>query len=427
MLFYRLLLTLVAPVAAVLFGLRLLRGTEKWDDVLQRLGQPTRIGASGGTVIWLHGASVGELTAARALIDQLTDRDPTVRFIITTNTLTGRKTVADWALPNSKAILAPLDLRWCVRRFLAVYQPNTLITLENEIWPNRILETAAMGSTLAIISGRLSDGSLRFWQRFPGLTQKLARGITLVSAQDTRTADRYRAFGIAPSAIAPPFTLKSTRIMPPPDAALLTNYQQVFDRDTTVLAASTHDGEDAAILSAYLAARATRPTLKLILAPRHPQRADAVVALLESAGVRFAQRSTGDAPTRATDVYLADTLGEMPLWFALSGITFLGGSLVPKGGHTPYEPAQTSSAILHGPSTENFAEVFDTLHAQNAALLVTNPMELGQALQDLTPDRAADMADRARMCLTDPNPGGLDALIDRLAENPGMGQLIDTR
>ena len=421
---YRFLLTLVFPVALVLFGLRLLRGRETWDDVRQRLGYPIRTDAPRGTVIWLHGASVGELNAARALIDQLTMRDPTARFIITTNTLTGRKTVTDWALDHVTVTLAPFDLRWCLRRFLAGYQPNCMVTLENELWPNRILEAAAACGTVAILSGRFSDRSLRFWQRFPGLAPQLARRINLVSAQNAQTEDRYRAFGIAPGSIAAPFTLKSTRIMPPPNPARLAAYQQVFDRDATILAASTHDSEEAAVLSAYLAARATRPALKLILAPRHPNRADEIVTLLKSAGVRFAQRSAGDTPSRTTDVYLADTLGEMPLWYALSGVTFLGGSLVAKGGHTPYEPAQAGSAILHGPSTENFTEVFAELHENNAALQVANPMELGQLFRDLPSEELADMAARAQAVLTHPDPGALDNLIDRLAENPGMGRLI---
>ncbi|PRY22610.1 3-deoxy-D-manno-octulosonic-acid transferase [Aliiruegeria haliotis] len=412
MFLYRLLLTLLAPLIAGWFALRILQRKETWADLRERLGHGA-VPTEAGRTFWVHGASNGELTSARRLIETLLERDADLRIVVTANSLTGRALATGWGHPRLTARLAPLDFRFCLMRFLSQCRPELLILLEGDLWPNRLVLTAARGASVAMISARISEKSARHWSRRPRLCRAIFGAVSLLSAQDAASETRFLSLGLQPEALAPRLTLKATVTLPQPDPALRARYARHFDRDATWLAASTHEGEEQQVIAAHLAARAARPGLRLILAPRHPRRGPEVAALLDSAGLDFATRSKGEDPGDA-EVYLADTLGEMPLWYALSGACFVGASLVPKGGHTPYEPAQFGCAILHGTDLTNFAEQYARLEETHAAIQVTDGASLGAALGALTPDRCRSLAAAAHDAL------GLDAgpelptLCDRL-------------
>lgn len=403
----RALRIIVAGLAPVLIAAALVRrstGRDSGADLAQRLGggPPAPPGA-----VWLHGASVGEVQSARPLIAALAPGG----VLVTTNNATGRDRVAGWRLPGVVARLAPVDAGPVLRRFLDRHRPRALVILEGDLWPGRILAARARGMSVVMVSARISARSATRWARLPWLIRPLMARVDAVFPQDAASATWFRTLGLPDTALGPVLNLKATAEVA--SAAPLPG----FPRADTVLAASTHPGEEEPILDAFAAARAMRPGLRLILAPRHPVRGDQVAALIAARGLAFARRSTGDAPDPGKAVYLADTLGEMALWYAAAGVTFVGGSLVAKGGHTPFEPAAAGSAILHGPDTANFADAYAALSAAQGAVEVTDAASLALALSGLAaPAAQTDLAARAVAALA-PLRADVDMtpVLDRLA------------
>jgi len=403
MLLYRLILTLVAPLLAAGLVLRLLRRQESLRDLGQRLGGGEGVGRPGA--IWLHGASNGELASAKALVQALIAAFPNRALVISCNTLSGRDLVRDWQLDAVHARLAPLDYRLVLARFRARWRPTVLIVLENELWPNRIATSPA---PVICVAARMSARSAAGWARLGRLPRRVLGRVRMLWPQDAASAGRFEDLGLPKARIAPVATLKSGVTLAPPPADLLAQLRALFKRSSTILAASTHAGEDAILLDGFNAARAANPALRLILAPRHPRRSAEIVQLLQSHGLPHAVRSRGDTPDADCIVYLADTLGEMALWFALCGISFVGGSLVPRGGHTPYEPAQAGSAILHGPHVANFTEIYAALDANGGARQIADAEGLTAALTALSDARAQDdMARRASAVLAAQDSGAV--------------------
>lgn len=416
MIFYRLVATVLAPFLAAGLLLRLLLGRETLGDAAQRLGAGT--GKTGA--IWVHGASNGELTSARALIQALRHQNPHRPLVITSNTVTGRDLVAGWTLADVSARLAPLDYRWALARFRARWQPAVLIVLENELWPNRIVTTQV---PLICIGARMSARSAARWRRLGGLARCVIGRIDVLSAQDAASAQRFVELGLDPTRLVQVLSLKQTVELPKPPAQELAALQRIFSRADTVLAASTHSGEESAILRAFVGALAERPELKLILAPRHPRRSAEIAGMIAKTGLPFATRSAAEIPDAGTAIYLADTLGEMPLWYALAGVSFVGGSLVDKGGHTPFEPVQAGTAILHGPHVSNFSQVYAQLDAAGGARMVANAEELQAAMVALeSPQSLADMAHSAVQTLEPVAKNELAVILEHLQQ-----QLKDCR
>ncbi|AUH35186.1 3-deoxy-D-manno-octulosonic acid transferase [Paracoccus tegillarcae] len=361
-------------------------------------------GQPGRADIWVHAASVGELNSAAMLIETLAARHT---LLVTTNSETGleRARAAGW-----NAALAPLDLPDTLARFLNAVSPRVAVTVEAELWPLRAKLLAARRVPHLIVGARMSERSARRWSRLPGLIGPVLRNVTALSAQNGDSETRLLALGLPRSALLPRLDLKllaPARVTAPPASEM---------RDRTILAASTHPGEDEPILDAFLALQARRPDLRLILAPRHPDRADQLATAIRARGIAFAQRSGGanDGP-----LLLADTLGEMPLWYGRAGICLTGGSLVDHGGHTPWEPAAHGCAILHGPHVSNHAEPYAALEQAGGAR-VTDATSLPAVLSELlaAPDQARRMGQIARGVLDEQagDPAPLLDLITGLAQ-----------
>lgn len=401
MIFYRILISLayVAALARCVVA-RLARPTAvPAAERCERLVPPPPR-AGNAPLIWVHGASNGELTAARPLIAALAGRLPAAELLITTNSRTGRALAAGWALPRTTVRLAPIDQCGLMRAFLDRARPAALVMVENELWPNRMLECARRGIPVLVLGGRMSEKSFRFWSRLPGLARPLLGAVRWLAPQDDGSRSRFLALGLDPAALGPEMVLKAAAA-PLADAAVPAS-DLPFDRPRTLLAASTHEGEEEAVLDAFAALLPDHPGLRLILAPRHPRRRDQIEALIAARGLAFATRSRGAEPGADRPVYLADTLGEMALWYRAAGLCFVGGSLAPRGGHTPFEPAAAGSVILHGPSVENFAAPYQALAQRGAALAITGPADLARALAPLVGDGPAQarLADAARTALS---------------------------
>ena len=370
------------------------------DGLRQRLAQDAPCRAD----IWVHGASVGELTSARPVIAALAR---THRVLVTANSTTGRDMAAAWGM---EARLAPLDLPGTLTRFLDQVRPRLQVTVEGEFWPLRSQALADRGIPQAMIGARLSQRSASRWARLPGLIGPVLGRLAALSTQDPGSESRLRTLGLPARALLPRLDLKlltPARIVPPVPSS---------ERDRTWLAASTHEGEEEAVLDAWLLARRHHSGLRLILAIRHPQRGDAVAALMAQRGIAFDRRSAGGT---GGDVLLADTLGEMDRWYGAAGICFVGGSLTDRGGHTPWEPAAHGGAILHGPHVGNFRDAYDVLDRAGGALRV-DAADLAHQVIGLAgdPGRARQMGKAARAVL-DERAGDPSALIAHLRELAG--------
>ena len=404
---YRLILALALPAILARLLWRVAAGRAPRADLAERLGRAPAA-APGG--LWLHAASVGELTSALPLLAALAARRPGLPVLVTTNSDSGRALARERGFA---ARLAPLDSRGAVARFLDRQRPRLFVTMEAELWPNRFAACAGRGIPVAILGARLSQRSARGWARLPGLARAVLAVPAIVAPQDAGSAERLARLGLPRDRLGPVANLKAAPALPPPDPAALAALAPAFPRAETLLAASTHPREEALILWAFARARADRPGLRLILAPRHPDRRAEVAAAIRAAGLPFATRSAGEAPGSAP-VYLADTLGEMALWYALAGTTIVAGSFTDRGGHTPHEPAAAGSAILHGPDVANFAATYAALDAGGGAQACADAEALADALRALAdPARQAALAGAARTILAAEAPD-LGPLLDRL-------------
>ena len=404
---YQLIMAVLLPVLLVVAASR--------GGLRERLGQVPPPGP--GPRLWLHGASNGELTSARWVVERLVKARPGLQVLVTANSATGRAMVAGWGLPGIVAAFAPLDAAGAPGRVLDIWEPQALVIVENELWPSRIAAAHRRGVPVLVIGARMSERSAARWGRLRGLVGGMLARVDWLSAQDDGSRARFLALGLRPEAAGPVLALKAQA---GGEAAALP-FAPPWPRSRVLLAASTHEGEEAIALDGFLAARETFD--HLILAPRHPRRSEEVQALLTARGIAFATRSKGEVPGAATPVHLADTLGEMPAWYAMAGACLIGGTFAPKGGHTPWEPARAGCAILHGPDVSNNAAPFAALDKAEAAIRVARPEDLAAALRGLTPERQAAMTARADKALA-PEVGGeaiIAAILRAMSGQPRNG------
>ncbi len=372
--------TALAPVLPMHLRRRVARGKEIADRLPERYGLHAERPA--GRLLWLHAASVGETLSVLPLIEALAAADPALTILLTTGTVTsatllGRRLPAGLA-PRVLHRFVPLDVPRWVARFLDGWRPDAAVLVESELWPNMIAATAARGIPLALINGRMSERSARWWGRAPGLARSLLSKFRVVLGQTEADAGRFRALGAAGAACwgnlkyaAPP--------LPVEDAERRRLAALIGDRPV-FLAASTHPGEEAIVIAAHRRIAAPHPGLLTVIVPRHPERGAEVAAL--GAGLVVARRATGEDPSADTAVYVADTLGELGLFYRLARLAFVGGSLVPHGGQNPLEPARLHCPVLTGPHTWNFAEILARLEAVGGVTRIDPGTEPAAALAE---------------------------------------------
>jgi len=335
--------------------------------------------------------------------------------LVTTGTVTSARLLAT-RLPEGRAWhqYVPVDRPAYVRRFLDHWRPDLALWVESELWPNLVTATQARGIPLLLINGRMSQGSFTRWQRWPGIINPVIGAFDLCLAQDMVQAERLRQLG-ARRALSVGDLKSAAGPLPVSEPELAKLAAQAAGRPLW-LAASTHEGEEAIAAAAHHRLRERWPDLLSIVVPRHPARASSIAAMLRERGLHVARRSAGEAIDAAVEVYLGDTLGELGLFYRLAGIAFVGGSLVPSGGHNPLEAALLDCAVLHGPDMSNCAAIARDLAAAGAALTVRDTDELAASLSRLL----ADPAERARRAaagldVAADNRAVLDAVMERIA------------
>lgn len=390
---YRAAANLIAPWVYPKIAARLERQGTSPARLPERMGHATQPRPY-GPLVWFHAASVGESLSVLSLIETLGKAHPETGFLITSGTATSAEILSDRLPPRTQHQFAPLDSRYAVDRFLAHWAPNAVVFVESELWPQMLSRTHTLGSPMALINARLSDRSARTWGRFGRTARFLMSYFEMIHCQDERTAQNLRGFGATQAKAG--VNLKSLAGPLPFDTETLTKLQEAVGARFVWLAASTHPGEDKVVLDAHSALMKQDTEALMILVPRHPERSDDIQALCAARGLQTARRSAGAMPNAATQVYLADTLGEMGLWYTLSPLTCLCGSFSDVGGHNPYEPAHAGSALLHGPHYANFAPTYADLARADGALQVETSAQLGQALCDMKADPQALTDLRAR-------------------------------
>jgi 3-deoxy-D-manno-octulosonic-acid transferase len=379
---YRAATVALGPFAGLWLNSRASDGKEDPARLGERYGRYKQERPA-GALIWLHAASVGESGVALGLIEALAARDASLSFLISTGTRTSAELVARRAPARTTHIYAPLDRSDAVGRFLDHWRPDLGVFVESEIWPNLILAAEQRGTPLALVNARMSPKSLNRWRNWPQAGARLLSAFAYISAADERTADALTHVRGAPVPLLG--NLKLAMPAPRVDAAARDVLAGEIGARPLWLAASTHPGEDEIALAAHALLRAETPDALLILVPRHPERGATISALADNAPRRSRFEPIGVAP-----VYIADTLGEMGVFYDLAPIALVAGSLLPHlKGHNPIEPAKLDTAILTGPHVESFQDLFDALAAADGATTVTNAETLAAGVAALWRDEAA--------------------------------------
>jgi 3-deoxy-D-manno-octulosonic-acid transferase len=381
---WRLATRLLTPLAPLLLRQRAARGKEDWARLNERLGI-AGLPRPQGRLIWLHGASVGESLSALPLIEKLID---SASELVTSGTVTSAAMMSQRLPQGALHQFVPLDTPGAVARFLDHWKPDAGLFIESDLWPNLIRAAHARGVKLALVNARISAASAERWMWARRTAHVLLSAFDMVLAQDEEIARRFRDLGGknveavgSLKADAPPLEV---------DEDALAAMRQAIDGRPVLLAAQTHPGEDETILPAHDLLRAQFPDLLTILIPRHTARGEDLEMLC---GARsFARRSAGGRITSQTAIYIADTMGEMGLFYRLAPFCFLGGTLVPLGGHNPLEPAALQCALLAGPHTKSAPTAYDAIFAAQGFGKVTSSAEIAREAARLLSDPVAAKA-----------------------------------
>jgi 3-deoxy-D-manno-octulosonic-acid transferase len=391
---YQLLTGLAAPFAPLILAWRTRRGKEEAGRRSERYGVASAPRKS-GFLVWFHAASVGETNAALPVIEALAAERPELRLLLTTGTVTSAR-LARARLPKGVVHqYVPLDNQRFVQRFLRHWRPDLAVFVESEIWPNLVLETRTLGIPLLLINGRISTSSFERWRRRPGLSRPLFSAFDLVLAQNSRLAERFAQLGVARALDVG--NLKADAPPPPVDLPGRRKLDAALGGRTVWLAASTHQGEDEIVMAAHGKMKNAQPDLLTILVPRHPERGALMAEQMRAAGLKVGLRSEDDLPEPDTDIYIADTIGELGLFYALAPVAFVGGSLVNRGGQNPVEPIKLGAAVLTGPNWQNFRDSYSPLLRAGGCRQVTDATSLAAAALHLLDDASArrTMTERA--------------------------------
>ncbi|HCG38008.1 MAG TPA: 3-deoxy-D-manno-octulosonic acid transferase [Pseudomonas sp.] len=412
----RTLYTLLFHLGLPLVFLRLLWRAWRAPAYSRRIGERFAIGLpplrSGG--IWVHAVSVGESIAAAPMIRELMARYPQLPITVTCMTPTGSERVQALFGDSVQHCYLPYDLPWAAARFLDRLRPRLAVVMETELWPNHIHQCARRGIPVALANARLSARSARGYARFARLTAPMLAKLSLIAVQTEAEAERFRLLGARRECIEVTGSIKFDLTI---DPALLTRATDLRGQWAALerplwIAASTHAGEDEIILAAHRQLLAEHPQALLILVPRHPERFASVFELCRKEGFVAARRSRDEAVSAATQVLVGDTMGELLFLYALADIAFVGGSLVPNGGHNLLEPAALGKPVLSGPHLFNFLEISAQLRDAGALQEVENATELASAVDTLWKDLPyAERMRAAGLTVLKNNQGALERLL----------------
>ena len=410
---YRAVTTLAAPLIHIYLARRRRAGREDAERFGERLGIAS-LPRPAGKLVWIHAASVGESLSMLALIERLARERPELNLLVTTGTVTSARMLASRLPSGVPHQYFPVDrLRW-VRRFMDHWRPDLALWVESEFWRNMVSEIGTRNIPALLVNARISPRSYAGWRRAPRSIRRLLANFDLCLAQSAEDRDKLLALGAAN--VRAPGNLKFAAAPLPADDDELRRLRDGCGARPRWLAASTHPGEEDTVAAAHEALAAGHGGLVTFIAPRHPGRGPEIAAALRKRGLVVALRSAGEALAPDTEIYVADTMGELGLFYRLVPVVFMGGSLIPHGGQNLLEPAKIGCAIVHGPHMTNFDAITAEMQAAGATMVAgdkdTVAIEIGRLLGDETL-RAARIAAAARVAA---GTGGiLDAFMAELA------------
>ncbi len=406
---YRVLWWGLSPFVGPALRRRGARGKEDRSRLTERFGK-SALERPQGTLIWVHGASVGESLAALPLITRLLEK-PGRSVLVTSGTVTSARLLAERLPADAFHQYAPIDRRDVVQRFLNHWRPDLALFIESELWPNRVVQTHEAGVPIALVNARLSSRSFRGWSRFLGAARKLLACIDVCLAQNAQIAEQLKLLGARTVRVCG--SLKADSPPLPYDEHALASFRTAIGDRPLFLAAQTHPGEEEAIFRAAETICEKYPRALTVLVPRHPDRGDTIAALAKSRGFIVARRAAGTLPASKTQIYVGDTLGELGLFYRAANFVFLGGSLVPRGGHNPLEAAILGASVLTGPHVENFEETYQALLSAQGNAPVNSADELSRDVVALLsdPKMATMRSERAKNAVSQ-MAGALEKTLD---------------
>lgn len=425
---YSLVFTLCMPLVLLRLLVRARKApayAKRWRERLAMGGDLRRDG------IWVHAVSVGETIAAAPMVRELLRRYPQLPITVTCMTPTGSEQISKLFGDKVGHAYLPYDLPWLQRRFVRRLRPRIGVIMETELWPNMVHEAKAAGVPLVLANARLSERSARGYRRVTWLVRPMFAALDWVAVQTQAEAHRFAQLGVSQDAMTITGSIKFDL---QPDPLVLDRAAQLrghWGERPVWIAASTHAGEDEQILAAHRTVQVSLPDALLILVPRHPERFNQIARLLEGASFKFVRRSTGEMPIRAHQALLGDSMGELMMFYACADVAFVGGSLVPHGGHNYLEPAALGLPILSGTHTFNFTEISELLEGACALQRVRGQDELAEAVtQLLSEPKVARQTGARGLAVVKDNQGALDRLLKgidaRLQDNDSV-QAATTR
>ena len=383
--FYRGLSFVSGPLIRIFFERRKRHGKEDPNRIDERYGNASQKRPN-GPLIWFHAASVGEVNSVISLINLLKKKNSDIVFLLTTWTVTSATLVAKRIPQGIIHQFVPIDQPIWIRRFLNYWQPDIAFWVESEIWPNLIIEIRNRKIPIVLLNGRISFRSFKSWSHFPTTIQKLLHCFTLSFAQSDLDAKRLITLGADNVRVSG--NLKFAADPLPVDNKELTALWTAIGKRPIWICVSTHEGEEQAVVDAHRIITKTHPKLLTMIIPRHPIRANKIAKDLSKQGFIFSLRSSKEKINNSTEIYIADTVGELGLFYRLSPIAFIGGTLIPHGGQNLLEAAKLDCAIVHGPSMTNFASITEEITAAQGSITIQSKTELPGAIISLLVDES---------------------------------------
>ncbi|WP_441279573.1 3-deoxy-D-manno-octulosonic acid transferase [Tardiphaga sp. 172_B4_N1_3] len=407
---YRRLSAVLTPLAPVLIRQRLKNNKEDPARLDERRGI-SQLERPAGPLVWIHGASVGEVLAAAALIERL--RALGMRILLTSGTVTSAEIIAKRFPADIIHQYIPYDSPRFVARFLDHWKPSLALFIESDLWPNLIISAAKRRLPMVLINARMSQRSFPRWQKFSATIGALLGRFEICLAQSETDAERFSALGSRSVVVTG--NLKLDVQAPPGDAVKLDKLMAVTRGRPIIVASSTHPGEEEIILETHKALTSFFPKLLTVIVPRHAHRGADIAQMITVAGAQVALRSREELPHAGTDIYVADTMGELGLFYRLSPVVFIGGSLVPHGGQNPIEAVKLGASVVHGPHVFNFTDVYEALDGAGGAKLADSSEQLVKQLGQMLGNEAArDAAIEAGHRVVERLGGALDRTLHAL-------------
>ncbi len=409
--FYRAAWWVLSPGLGYYLRRRARRGKEDQGRISERYGMPSH-SRDADHIIWVHGASVGESLSALPVIEHILNSLPNVNVLVTTGTITSANVLSERLPSGSFHQYIPLDHPAYVNRFLSYWNPSTVLWLESEFWPNLIVEASKRKIPMALVNARVSDASFKSWKRNRWAIEPILQGFRVSLAQDDDVAQKLTALGA--QNVATIGNLKYASAPLPNDEVQLADLRKAIGTRPIWLAAQTIAPEEEVVLQTHLALAKIVPDLITIIVPRHPERGPEILDRISQSELKVSVRSRSQDCDATTDIYLADTMGDLGLFFRLAEIVFLGRSLVPLGGGSNLlEPARLGCSVVQGPYTENFAEVSERFISAEAVAVVKSEDDLLDVVTKMfdDPDYTHALAARAQS-VADDAASVLDKVVD---------------